>query len=244
MRQVIEGNKREIGEEIREAKLTHKAYRKQQEARFLHDQLQRVDQTKQQLTTASVAVETIKQGNQKIAQEMRMNLRELKGSMQLERSVHALKGRRLVDHARNVQSSRLLERQLSARGKKQSAGARTKEERAMLSAKRVSLKAQEAEMKRQVTARVKADLAADTGQSRDVDLAEKNAAADFIRHIKQQGVEKRTGARCASLATGSRLETSAVPGTRLAFDPSSHASSSTQQLDPLARPRSSTELHA
>lgn len=136
-----------------------------------------------------------------------MNLKELKGSMQLERSVHELKGRRLVEHARNVQTNHLLERQRSARGKKQSAGARIKEERAVLSAKRVSLKAQEAEMKRQMTARVKADLAADAGQSRNVDLAEKSAAADFIRDVKQQAEEKRRGARCASLSpcTGPRL---------------------------------------
>ena len=59
-----------------------------------------------------------------------MHVADVQGARaHLEKQVHSAKGRELVEHASNVQKAKVLERQLSHRGKRQAMGAKTKQER-------------------------------------------------------------------------------------------------------------------
>ena len=153
------------------------------------------------MASASAAVETVRLKNLETGQEMRLNLLELKQSMHLEKQVWSAKGRELVENAKNVQSAKVLERQLSHRGKRQAMGAKTKEERTDLTARRESFRQQQQEMKRQVTEKIKAELdPATISQSKNALLADKAAAGNYIRQVEAQAVEKRQRARNAFLA--------------------------------------------
>ena len=145
------------------------------------------------MASASAAVETVRLKNLETGQEMRLNLLELKQSMHLEKQVWSAKGRELVENAKNVQSAKVLERQLSHRGKRQAMGAKTKEERTDLTARRESFRQQQQEMKRQVTEKIKAELdPATISQSKNALLADKAAAGNYIRQVEAQAVERPT----------------------------------------------------
>merc|ERR1719298_84868 len=102
---------------------------------------------------------------------MRLNLLELKQSVHLEKQVHSAKGRELVENAKHVQSAKVLERQLSHRGKRQAMGAKTKQERETLAQRRESNAQADEERKREIAERVRAETQAEVVQkSRNVVL--------------------------------------------------------------------------
>ena len=189
---------RQLGDERRAQKAQLRGFRATQDARRLSGQHRRVEEAQQQHEARAAQREHVREQNNALVSEMRVNLLELKESMLLERMVHESKGRELVNNARLVQGAKLLEAQMSARGKKQAMGSRAKEERIEIGSMRQALRQQQSEEKRQMTDRVKAELR-DLGQSRLRDLADKSAAGDFIRQLELDAVEKRHAARHAFL---------------------------------------------
>ena len=199
-RWLVEVGNRQMGDERRAQKAQLRGFRDAQDARRLVGQHRKVEEAQQQHEALAAQREHVREQNHAVVSEMRVNLLELKESMLLERMVHESKGRELVDNARLVQGAKLLEAQLNTRGKKQAMSTRAKEERAEHDSIREAQRQQQSEEKRQMTARIKAELAADQlGQSRRRDFAEKSAAGDFIRQLEMNAVEKRHAARHAFL---------------------------------------------
>lgn len=200
-RWVVEENAKEIGDELRQFYQNQKGFRKQQVEKFLVDQHRKVEDSHHQMASATAAVENVRLKNLEVGQEMRLNLLELKQSMHLEKQVWSAKGRELVENAKNVQSAKVLERQLSHRGKRQAMGAKTKSERETLTQRRETAKQQAEEKKREVVERIKAELAPEVaGHSKSLLQAEKANIGQYVRELEAQAVEKRNRARSAFLA--------------------------------------------
>jgi hypothetical protein len=200
-RWVVEENNKEVGEELRQFHQSQKGFRKTQVEKFLVDQHRKVEDSHHQMASASAAVETVRLKNLETGQEMRLNLLELKQSMHLEKQVWSAKGRELVEHAKNVQSAKVLERQLSHRGKRQAMGAKTKSEREQLTQRRESLKQTAEEKKREIVERIKAEMDPQVAShSKSLLQAEKAHIGNYVRELEAQAVEKRSRARAAFLA--------------------------------------------
>lgn len=212
-RWLVEERNRQAGDEQRLKRQQFRSFRRRQESRFQQAQLRRIEETQQQLAAASAERARAVSRNHEIVTGMRRNLLELKESVVLEKRVHERKGRLLANEARQVQTAKLLERQLSARGKKQAMGAQARAEQIEVEARRIALRQQESELKRQAAARVRDALDTSTSgapggtsstrglEARQEVLARDNAAAaDFIRELEQQSVEKRLAARHAFLS--------------------------------------------
>jgi len=200
-RWVVEENNKEVGDELRQYHVNQKSFRKQQVEKFLGDQHRKVEDSHHQMASASAAVETVRLKNLETGQEMRLNLLELKQSMHLEKQVWSAKGRELVENAKNVQSAKVLERQLSHRGKRQAMGAKTKQEREQLAQKKDELKKDTEEKKRQIAERIKAEMdPSNVGLSKNALLAEKAHIGSYVRELEARAMEKRQKARSAFLA--------------------------------------------
>jgi len=161
-RWVVEETNKEVADAAREDKTAQKVFRKEQVERFLVDQHRKVEDSHHQMASASAAVETVRLKNLDAGQQMRLNLLELKQAIHLEKQVHSAKGRELVEHAKHVQSTKVLERQLSARGRRQEAGGATKKERQRLSETREQQQHSEEEKKRAKADRIRAQTAKET----------------------------------------------------------------------------------
>jgi len=185
-----------VGDELREYHQAQKSFRKGQMEKFLKAQHHKVEDSHHQMASASAAVETVRLKNLETGQEMRLNLLELKQSVHLEKQVHSAKGRELVENAKHVQSAKVLERQLSHRGKRQAMGAKTKQEREVLSQRREAYLQAEEERKREIADRVKAETQAGVvHKSRDVVSSEKDRVGSEVREAERLAAEKRARAR-------------------------------------------------
>lgn len=195
-RWVVEEANKDVGDELRQFHQNQKSFRKGQMERFLKKQHQKVEDSHHQMASASASVETVRLKNLETGQEMRLNLLELKQSVHLEKQVHSAKGRELVENAKHVQSAKVLERQLSHRGKKQAVGAKTKSEREQLTARRETNTATEEERKRDIASRVKAETQSEVvGRSKEVVAGEKTQRGNDVRDNERLAVEKRERAR-------------------------------------------------
>ena len=199
-RWMIEESNKEVGDELRSFQQDQKQYKKAQMESFLKQQHTIVEDSHQQMASASAAVETVRLKNLEIGQEMRLNLLELKQSVHLEKQVHSAKGRELVESAKHVQSAKVLEQQLSTRGKRQAMGAATKKEREALTARREANKTEEEERKRAITEQIKSETLSDVvHRSKDVIISEKTKIGNDIRDAERVAAEKRLERRNAFL---------------------------------------------
>ena len=162
-------------------------FKKQQADRFLKEQAQRVGDMQKQMSAANAAVETARNKNLAEGQKTRTSLSEMTAAMKLEKEAWSKKGRALVEDAKLVQATRVQERQLSHRGKKQAFAAKAKTERA---AHQRQLEAQNKELsehKRAQAERVRAEAGNDAiGQSRSLVFAENVSAAKSVRDFGSQ----------------------------------------------------------
>jgi len=197
-RWVIEEGNKEVGDQLRQFHTVQKSFRKEQMEKFLKSQHHKVEDSHHQMASASAAVETVRLKNLECGQEMRLNLLELKQSVHLEKQMHSAKGRELVENAKHVQSAKVLERQLSHRGKRQAMGAATKKEREGLSQRREAWAATEEGRKREIAERVKASTQSEViHRSRDVLAGEKVRQGNDVRDVERIAAEKRDAARTA-----------------------------------------------
>ena len=196
-----ESNK-EVGDELRQFQTAQKTFRKSQVEKFLVDQHRKVEDSHHQMASATAAVESIRLKNLETGQEMRLNLLELKQAMQFEKQVWTQKGRELVESAKHVQAAKVLERQLSHRGKRQAMGAKTKSERQQLEGEREARLAEEERAKRDAAGRIRQETQPDAiGKSRELVSAEKVAVGQRMRQQEAEAVAKRAAARQAFLAS-------------------------------------------
>ena len=112
-RWLVEERNRQAGDEQRLKRQQFRSFRRRQESRFQQAQLRRIEETQQQLAAASAERARAVSRNHEIVTGMRRNLLELKESVVLEKRVHERKGRLLANEARQVQTAKLLERQLA-----------------------------------------------------------------------------------------------------------------------------------
>lgn len=195
-RWVVEESNKEIGDVAREEAAAKKAQKKSFDEGFLAVQHRKVEDIHHQMTSASAAVESIRIKNLEVGQEMRLKILELKQSISLEKQVHSAKGRELVEHAKHVQSAKVLERQLSARGRRQERGGATKKERQKLAEAREAAQHAEEEKKKQIADRVKLETAKETIQkSLSVIEQERAAKGAACRVIEERNVLARQQAR-------------------------------------------------
>ena len=180
-RWVVEESNKEVGDELRQFQQAQKSFRKTQMENFLKQQHHKVEDSHHQMASASAAVETVRLKNLEAGQQMRLDLLEMKQSVQLEKQVHSAKGRELVESAKQVQSAKVLERQ-SHRDKRQAMGAKTKQERETLAQRRESNAQADEDRKREIAERVRAETQAEVVQkSRNVVLGEKTHIGNEAR---------------------------------------------------------------
>jgi len=204
-RWVVEETNKEIGDATREDKSSQKSFRKEMLEKFLVEQHRKVEDSHHQMASASAAVETVRIKKLETGQEMRLNLLELKQSIHLEKQVHSAKGRELVEHAKHVQSSKVLERQLEFKGRRQEDGAQTKKERQKLAEAREAATHEEEERKRVMAEKVKQDTAKETiAQSMGIIEQERAAIGTACRAIEQRNVSARQFARDRFAALSAR----------------------------------------
>ena len=212
-RWVVEEANKEIGDATREDKAAQKAVRKDLIGKFMVEQHRKVEDTHHQMAAASAAVETVRIKKLETGQEMRLNILQLKQAIHLEKEKHSAKGRELVEHAKNIQSSKVVDRQLSARGRRQEVGGQTKKERQRLTEAREAATHADEERKRQNAERVKQETAKETiAHSTRIIEKERIAIGSAMRSIEEQNAVARTHARerFASQSARSRREVEAA----------------------------------
>lgn len=209
-RWVVEETNKETGDHLREESLAQKSYRKSQLERFLTDQHRKVEDSHHQMASASAAVETVRLKNLETGQEMRLHLLELKQSIQLEKQVWSAKGRELVEHAKHVQSSKVLEQQLEQRTKRQSIGTELKKQREQLGKAREEQIQADQERKQAATARVKAETAKESiGVSSELVMKEKQRIGRSCRDLREANIAARQAAK-SRFASSSQVQCQAV----------------------------------
>eukprot|EP00325_Prymnesiales_sp_UTEX-LB-985_P001317 CAMPEP_0174699244 /NCGR_PEP_ID=MMETSP1094-20130205/4578_1 /TAXON_ID=156173 /ORGANISM="Chrysochromulina brevifilum, Strain UTEX LB 985" /LENGTH=398 /DNA_ID=CAMNT_0015896531 /DNA_START=149 /DNA_END=1345 /DNA_ORIENTATION=- len=204
-RWVIEEANKQVAEERRQTASEQKKFRKGQLEKFLLEQHRKVEDSHHQMAAAAASIETVRLKNLETGQEMRLNLLELKQSVHLEKQVWSAKGRELVEHAKHVQSSKVLERQLAERGKRQSLGSETKRERASLDKAREELLAADREKKQAQTARVRSETKKETvGVSSELIRREKERIGQQGRLQEQANQTARSQSRSNFLSSQHR----------------------------------------
>ena len=195
-RWVVEESNKDAGDELRQFNVSQKNFRKSQMERFMGEQQRKVEDSHAQMAKAKDEVETVHRRNLEIGQEMRLSLLELKQSVAYEKQVWSAKGRELVENAKNVQSARVLERQLSQRGRRQSMGLEAKKEREVLTERREADVAVEEARKKDIAERVKQETSdAVVSASRSIIKNEKSAIGDAVRLQEAKAAEARTSRR-------------------------------------------------
>jgi len=213
-RWVVEETNKETGDHLREESLAQKSYRKSQLERFLTDQHRKVEDSHHQMASASAAVETVRLKNLETGQEMRLHLLELKQSIQLEKQVWSAKGRELVEHAKHVQSSKVLEQQLEQRTKRQSIGTELKKQREQLGKAREEQIQADQERKQAATARVKAETAKESiGVSSELVMKEKQRIGRSCRDLREANIAARQAAK-SRFASSSQVQRQEVQASK------------------------------
>ena len=120
--------KKKLADEVRLRTHEGGQFRKLQLDKFLGGQQQLVEDGKQQRTITNAAIEGMRERNLAVAKELRGNIAELRVGARVDREAVAQRARELVEHAKGVQSPRIL---ASARGlasEKEKAAAEVREE--------------------------------------------------------------------------------------------------------------------
>ena len=201
----VEETNKEVADQCREDRDSHKQMRKQLVDKFIIDQHRKVEDSHHQMAAAAAAVDTVRQQKLNVGQEMRVQLNELKSSIQLEKQVWSARGRELVEHAKHVQTKSVLERQVSQRGERKDAGDAARKERERLEKAHESNKEKNEEAKRQIVQRVREETKRETvGLSRNKLNAEKASIGVHCRQMEEANVEARAAHRDTFLSSSAQ----------------------------------------
>ena len=98
-RWVVEDANRQLAHSARSARTDGEAARRAAREAFLSRQQQKVEDSHQQMASASAAVETARMKKLETGQAMRLQLLDLKAALSLKRQEHSAKGRALVERS-------------------------------------------------------------------------------------------------------------------------------------------------
>ena len=182
--------KKKLADEMRAKSAEDEIFRRGQEERFLGMQQTRVEGTKEERSNVASAVEGLKLQKQEGYKGLKSNLTEIGSTAKEEREKEDRRARELVEHAKGVQSPRVMESQRAVREKNEARAGEVRLEIAEIRKQREAFEAAEEERKRLMVSTVKLEIGSEALQaSSSVVMQEREAVREAVRQMQRDGAE-------------------------------------------------------